>query len=241
MVLDIPGVPNLFEGRQEGEIFLAHRSGATSSTTPILSNGQLVFWERGSREYDDYNSAIDPGKWTDTEVGTGTVTETATYIQTASTINFGNTDESSAKLESNDLPTLTKMNELQFRCRLRCQNDLNSTPGTSAYLKAFGITLKSFSGTQFEDQEDDSVWLIVKNQDETWNIYKDGILDQSNQTATSNVITLYNYARSTEGGSGTRTATSNLYEFTIDGGVYLLGKSSNKNYSVLLTEHTTGA
>lgn len=224
---------DFFKGNQlQGQIFLSHQGGDTTGIEPKLVDGELVLWERGQRPYDEYNSVIDAGLWTASTTGAhGSTGETNDYIW-ASMAFPASQVSGTAEVVAIDLPALTEMHEIEFRCDLLTTDLLNAWT-TLGYLGCFGINLKILG----EGETDDSVWLGVKNQDGTWNFYDDGVLVLSNQTAINKTIVIQVANTGTGGTAGGPPWTyARLYEFTIDGGVYLFAKSNGLNYKVLMTE-----
>jgi len=200
----------------------------------VSTPGETVIWERGEGSYDLPNSSLDGNYWTTTKT-TGTTGETATYAYADITWNNPDAGSGECKLETNAMPELTEMSEIVFRGVLYAHADLD---GGGVRFKALGITIKELlsNGTQ----TDDSVWKLVKNDDQlTWDVYDDDVLTLEDQTPSTNEIEGYVGGSWDTGGGGSTSNYARIYDITVDGGTYLLTRSDDgKNYRVTLKSYS---
>ena len=197
---------------------------------PILQNqGDMILWERGTGyTYDTYSDAsIDPTLWTTFATnGNCTNTETTAYIQ-AKVEYTGPLVNANAKTSTKDLPPLEEMSEVQFRCHLYINQGMNTV---MASVSIFGTVVKQMnepSGTS------DCIWRAVKNPDNTWDVYKDGVLNNNNMAATDNIIFV-----KAEVAAGIFNlywlGFARLYPINVGGGTFLLIRSTQKTYKIPL-------
>ena len=229
----------LFQERNfpdDGSVTLSKQF-AVGGTAPTLTTiGEVVFWEKGIGPYDVYDSSISASLW-DTVATKGgttntvTVTESTTYIQCYVLVNAnGGTPWSyEVTTEAKALPALTLMSEVVFRVN---SVELQSTnPGR--YIRVFGNVIWGTDGGNGVGETDDSVWTITKLENGDWNVNDDGVFSET-ITPSDNLIEVGFFRNVAGSTGGVREGYMRLYEITVDGGVYMLVRASDRTLQLPL-------
>lgn len=219
MVLEMS---NLFTERKfedDGAVVL-QKQFAKGGTTPVLTTvGSVVFWEKGLGAYDVYNSSLDTNLWTKTET-LGTVTEGASTILVHINVG-GGAGASGESVETKNLPALSLMTELEFRINLNLQSGLITIGGRYTF---FGNVYDKTTTPQLPDWSDgDSIWKLTKKENGDWEVYDDDVLFDT-ITPSDNKIKV---EITGDNGGNPFHIDLDLYEITVDGGVYMLVRSSD--------------
>ena len=237
MALDF-GTTLFPESRDDGAVTLSKQF-ATGDTVPTLTTiGSVVFWEKGIGPYDVYDSSISASLWTTVATKSGTtntvnVTETATYIQAYGLVdaNGGTPWGYEVTMEAKALPALTLMSELVFRVD---KNNILTT-AIGAYIRVFGNVIwgNDTGSSGAGDVEDDSVWTITKLENGDWNVYDDGVFSET-ITPTDNLVEVGFFKDSGSQSGSNREGNMRLYSISVDGGVYMLVRASDRTLQLPL-------
>ncbi len=229
----------LFEQRDfpdDGAVTLSKQF-AVGDTAPTLTTiGEVVFWEKGIGPYDEYDSSINSSLWTVVATKSGTtntasVTETATYIQCYVLVdaNGGTPWGYEATTETKALPALTLMSEVVFRV---ASAEVQST-NSGRYIRVFGTVIWGNDNGAGVGETDDSVWTITKLENGDWNVFDDGVFSET-ITPSDNLIEVGMFRDTGTSTGADREGYIRLYEISVDGGVYMLVRASDRTLQLPL-------